>query len=327
MCKGPVDLAVASAAEAAAPVSEAAAPVYEAAGAAAGAGPPAARAAASAAPSAVATLPGYTAQWFDSVIVGEGQNDNGEGCWQVHFKGWSAKYDALIVRINPGQLSQGTPEGTQQRFDALMNKYIADGKLVWSSPKIQTQMGAKDALVKIGKLNCGMEDTYAYYSADELITGFKKTCAFQPRVIKQNRGSSGEGIWIIKLKDRDYCKHFGDAPPEHLAHVDTHKCGGVTPAPHTPMVSAPLEPPRGVSEQSRKALGKWGELRAYSIVHRSLPGSDVPLASALVLICFDGLPDALLTPTLAVLYGQAVFIVLPSALLAPLDAGRPFPVS
>ena len=31
------------------------------------------------------------------------------------------KYDALIVRINPGQLSQGTPEGTQARFDDLMN--------------------------------------------------------------------------------------------------------------------------------------------------------------------------------------------------------------
>ena len=60
----------------------------------------------------------------------------------------SSKYDALIVRINPGQLSQGTPEGTQSMFDDLMNKYISEGKLVWSSPKIQTQMGAKDALVQ-----------------------------------------------------------------------------------------------------------------------------------------------------------------------------------
>lgn len=34
----------------------------------------------------------------------------------------------------------------------------------------------------------------------------------------------------------------------------------------TRFVVPPLEPPRGVSEQSRKALGKWGELRAYSEV-------------------------------------------------------------
>ena len=40
--------------------------------------------------------------------------------------------------------------------------------------------------------------------------GFKKTMAFQPRVIKQNRGSSGEGIWIIKLKEdgTETCKDF-----------------------------------------------------------------------------------------------------------------------
>merc|ERR1719238_2465559 len=32
---------------------------------------------------------------------------------QAAFETISAAYDALIVRINPGQLSQGTPEGTQ----------------------------------------------------------------------------------------------------------------------------------------------------------------------------------------------------------------------
>merc|ERR1719316_1403899 len=74
------------------------------------------------------------------------------------FKEKSSMYDALIVRINPGQLSQGTPEGTQAMFDDLMNSYIAKGCLVWSSPKIQTQMGAKDALVKINQLGCGLPD-------------------------------------------------------------------------------------------------------------------------------------------------------------------------
>merc|ERR1719421_260337 len=119
------------------------------------------------------------------------------------FEALTDKYDALIVRINPGQLSQGTAEGTQSRFDDLMNAYIGKGKLIWSSPKIQTQMGAKDALVNIGKLNCGLEDTFAYYSEDELVKGFKKCAAFQPRVIKQNRGSAGEGIWLCWLWDKE----------------------------------------------------------------------------------------------------------------------------
>merc|ERR1719437_31944 len=72
------------------------------------------------------------------------------------------------------------------------------------------KMGAKDALCKVANLNIGLEDTLAYYDAETFESGFKKTMAFQPRVIKQNRGSSGEGIWIIKLKKGNYCKAFGD---------------------------------------------------------------------------------------------------------------------
>ena len=69
-----------------------------------------------------------------------------------------------------------------------------------------TNMGAKDALCKIANLGIGLIDTFAYYSPEEFAAGFKKTMAFQPRVIKQNRGSSGEGIWIIKLKSENYCR-------------------------------------------------------------------------------------------------------------------------
>merc|ERR1711972_179455 len=122
--------------------------------------------------------------------------------------------DALIVRINPGQLSQGTPEGTQAKFDELMNTMLGKGKLVWNSPAVQTQMGAKDALVQIKDLAIGLKDTFAYYTKEDLIDTFKKTMAFQPRVIKQNRGSAGEGIWLCWLEGKDYCKTFGEASLE-----------------------------------------------------------------------------------------------------------------
>jgi len=72
-------------------------------------------------------------------------------------------------------------------------------------------MGAKDALCKVANLNIGLEDTLAYYDEASFAAGFKKTMKFQPRVIKQNRGSSGEGIWIIKLKAGDYCASYGEA--------------------------------------------------------------------------------------------------------------------
>jgi len=81
---------------------------------------------------------------------------------------------------------------------------------VWPSPDVMEFMGAKDALCKIADMSIGLEDTLAYYDPKEFAAGFKKTMAFQPRVIKQNRGSSGEGIWIIKLKSGNYCKTFGE---------------------------------------------------------------------------------------------------------------------
>merc|ERR1711995_252538 len=83
-----------------------------------------------------------------------------------------------------------------------MNSFIGKGGLVWSSPDVQTKMGAKDALCKIANMGCGLIDTLAYYTEEELVKGFKTTCAFQPRVIKQNRGSAGEGIWLCWLWDK-----------------------------------------------------------------------------------------------------------------------------
>ena len=153
----------------------------------------------------------------------------------ARFAQTANKYDALIVRINPGQLSQGTLPGTQARFDALMNSYIAKGGIVWSSPDVQTKMGAKDALVQIANMACGLPDTLAYYTKEELDEGFRKTCAFQPRVIKQNRGSAGEGIWLCWLCSGKYCKNYGDRlldDGEWLKlmemndnHIEYHTCG------------------------------------------------------------------------------------------------------
>merc|ERR1739838_432528 len=56
----------------------------------------------------------------------------------------------------------------------------------------------------------GLPDTLGYYSPQDLKDGFPKTVAFEKRVVKQNRGSAGEGIWIIELKDKPECKNYGD---------------------------------------------------------------------------------------------------------------------
>eukprot|EP00972_Heterocapsa_arctica_P048380 7133641-Heterocapsa_arctica.AAC.1 len=72
-------------------------------------------------------------------------------------------------------------------------------------------MGATEALCKIANLNKGLVDTFAYYVTEEFLADFKTTMMFQPRVIKQNRSSSGfEDIWIIESKAGNYCAEFGE---------------------------------------------------------------------------------------------------------------------
>ena len=65
--------------------------------------------------------------------------------------------------------------------------------------------------MKIKNLKCGLEDTEVYYDEKSFQQGFLKSIAFQPRVVKQNRGSQGEGVWIVKLKNEDaYCDTYGE---------------------------------------------------------------------------------------------------------------------
>ena len=155
---------------------------------------------------------------YDTMPIANGVIKTGNSCdilqYEVDkhdsFEAKLGKYDAFIVRVNPGQIDNAK-KGGQQIFDAMMSKLASQGKPVWSSPDVQSKMGAKDALVQIKDLSCGLVDTAAYYSPEELEIGFKKSCAFQPRVIKQNRGSAGEGIWLCWLEGRPYCARFGDA--------------------------------------------------------------------------------------------------------------------
>ena len=70
------------------------------------------------------------------------------------------------------------------------------GIQVLPSPDMMAIMDAKDMLCKVTMLRIRSEDMLAYDMADEFGTGFKKRPAFQLRGIKQNTGTTCEGIWI-----------------------------------------------------------------------------------------------------------------------------------
>jgi len=153
---------------------------------------------------------------YDMVPFVNGMINSNISCQPIHylheehdaFFAVMEKFDAIIVRCNPGQIK--ADGGSQEKFDDAMRAIKKKGIQVWPSPDVMEFMGAKDALTKIANLNIGLPDTLSYYEEAAFVEGFKKTMAFQPRVIKQNRGSSGEGIWIIKLKADNYCANYGD---------------------------------------------------------------------------------------------------------------------
>lgn len=104
--------------------------------------------------------------------------------------------DAYISRVNPGTV----PGGEAAYFDFLRGLSEA-GVLGPPHPDEMATLGAKDVLAKLADTALVPSDTFAYYDFESLYTNFPKTLAGGQRVLKQNRGSTGEGIWHVVVDD------------------------------------------------------------------------------------------------------------------------------
>ena len=76
-------------------------------------------------------------------------------------------------------------------------------------PDAMVSFGAKDALVKLRHTSMVPDDTYAYYTMEEFISNFPKSLSLGERVLKQNRGSTGTGIWRVALEDHRHALFDG----------------------------------------------------------------------------------------------------------------------
>ena len=115
--------------------------------------------------------------------------------------------DAYVSRINPGNI----PGGEAAYFDMLRD-ICAAGVIGMPHPDAMIGYGAKDALVHLTDTELVPEDTYAYYTVAEFKETFPTSISRGIRVLKQNRGSTGDGIWRVEVVDeRPYSP--GDALP------------------------------------------------------------------------------------------------------------------
>lgn len=104
--------------------------------------------------------------------------------------------NGALVWVNPIQ-----GDRTREKLDALLREVAATGRLVSAHPDVILKMGVKEVLHRTRHLGWGT-DTRLYRSASEFRDGLSyQLRSAGPRVIKQNRGNAGQGIWKVELID------------------------------------------------------------------------------------------------------------------------------
>ena len=101
--------------------------------------------------------------------------------------------DGVLVWVDP--IHQGK---TRAALDPLLRKIAAQGPWVSAHPDVILKMGVKDVLYRTRHLGWG-GDTHRYDSAGAFRTEFPaRLRTGGPRVIKQNRGNGGQGVWKVE---------------------------------------------------------------------------------------------------------------------------------
>ena len=105
------------------------------------------------------------------------------------------KAAAYISRINPGNLEDETG------YFQMLRELVFNGIEGLPHPDAMIAYGAKNALTELKDTNLVPSDTYAYYDFETFKTQFRENILLGERVLKQNRGSTGEGIWRVEAME------------------------------------------------------------------------------------------------------------------------------
>jgi hypothetical protein len=104
------------------------------------------------------------------------------------------KVEGVLVWVNP--LQDGR---TREKLDGLLREVAATGRFVSAHPDVILKMGVKEVLHRTRHLGWGA-DTHLYRTVAEFRDGLPRQLrSAGPRVIKQNRGNAGQGIWKVEL--------------------------------------------------------------------------------------------------------------------------------
>jgi len=104
--------------------------------------------------------------------------------------------DGVLVWVNP--LDDGL---TRAKLDPMLREVASKGPWVSAHPDVILKMGVKEVLHRTKHLGWGT-DTRLYRTPGEFRAQFPDVLASGgPRVLKQNRGNAGQGIWKVERTD------------------------------------------------------------------------------------------------------------------------------
>src|ERR1700744_4198130 len=102
--------------------------------------------------------------------------------------------DGVLVWVDP--IHEGK---TRAALDPLLREVATQGPWVSAHPDVILKMGVKDVLYRTRHLGWGT-DTHRYDDADAFRVEFPpRLRAGGPRVLKQNRGNGGQGVWKVEV--------------------------------------------------------------------------------------------------------------------------------
>lgn len=102
--------------------------------------------------------------------------------------------DGVLVWVDP--LHQGK---TRAALDPLLRDVADAGPWISTHPDVILKMGVKEVLYRTKHLGWGTE-THLYRTMDEFASSFPaRLRSSGPRVIKQNRGNGGQGVWKVEI--------------------------------------------------------------------------------------------------------------------------------
>jgi len=102
--------------------------------------------------------------------------------------------EGALVWVDP--LSGGRD---RSRLDPLLREVSVRGVWVSAHPDVILKMGVKEVLYRTRELSWSAE-TDLYSSVEDFNERFPaRLAASGPRVLKQNRGNAGQGVWKVEL--------------------------------------------------------------------------------------------------------------------------------